>query len=69
MTYPPKIEMQRGQFKMSHPKLTIADLQRDHNVSRSTIYRRIKDGTLTAYRLGPRVIRFDAAEVAAAFQK
>lgn len=61
--------MQRGQFIMSHPKLTIADLMRDHNVSRSTIYRRINDGTLKAYRLGPRVIRFDATEVAAAFQK
>lgn len=54
---------------MTHPKLTIADLERDHNVSRSTIYRRIKDGTLTPHRLGPRIIRFDAAEVAAAFKK
>lgn len=54
---------------MNQPKLTIADLERDHNVSRSTIYRRIKDGTLTAYRFGPRIIRFDAAEVAAAFRK
>lgn len=54
---------------MSHPELTIADLTRLHNVSRSTIYRRIDDGTLKAYRFGPRIIRFDAAEVAAAFRK
>ncbi|MEW1986380.1 helix-turn-helix transcriptional regulator [Pseudarthrobacter oxydans] len=54
---------------MSDPKLTIADVMRDRNVSRSTIYRRINDGTLTAYRLGPRIIRFDASEVAAAFKK
>jgi excisionase family DNA binding protein len=54
---------------MSHPELTIADLERLYNVSRSTIYRRIKDGTLPAYKLGSRTIRFDAAEVAAAFRK
>lgn len=54
---------------MSHPELTIADVAKLYNVSRSTIYRRIKDGTLTAYKLGSRTIRFDAAEVAADFRK
>ena len=54
---------------MSHPSITIPDVMRLHNVSRSTIYRRINDGTLKAYRFGPRIIRFDAAEVAAAIRK
>lgn len=54
---------------MGHPLLTIADVARLFNVSQSTIYRRIKDGTLTTYKLGSRTIRFDAAEVAAAFRR
>lgn len=54
---------------MDQPSLTIADVTRLHNVSRSTIYRRIQDGTLRAYKFGPRLVRFDAAEVAAAFRK
>ncbi len=32
-------------------------------VSTKTIRRRIADGTLTAYRLGPRLIRVDMSEV------
>lgn len=54
---------------MGHPSLSVADIAKHYNVSRSTIYRRVKDGTLTAYKLGSRTIRFDAAEVAAAFRK
>lgn len=54
---------------MGNPSLTIADIANRYNVSRSTVYRRIKDGTLTPYRLGPRAIRLDAAEVATAFQR
>lgn len=53
---------------MGNPTLTVADIASKFNVSRATVYRRIKDGTLTPYRLGPRVIRFDAAEVAEAFR-
>lgn len=59
--------MQRGQLSMSHPSLSVADVMRQYNVSRTTIYRRSNDGTLKAYKLGTRLIRFDAAEVAAAF--
>jgi excisionase family DNA binding protein len=32
-------------------------------VSTRTLRRRIADGSLRAYRLGPRIIRLDAAEV------
>ncbi len=32
-------------------------------VSARTLRRRIADGSLRAYRLGPRIIRLDAAEV------
>lgn len=35
------------------------------SVSSKTIRRRIADGSLTAYRLGPRVIRVDHAELTA----
>lgn len=54
---------------MGHPSLTIADTAKLYNVSVSTIYRRIKDGTLTPYRLGSRTVRLDAAEVAEAFRR
>lgn len=54
---------------MDRPSLTIAEVGQAHNVSRSTIYRRIQDGTLKAYKFGPRLVRLDAAEVAAAFRK
>lgn len=49
--------------------LSVSDAMTFYGVSRSTIYRRIKDGTLTAYRFGPRIFRLDAAELAAAFQR
>lgn len=51
-----------------HPQLSVADVAAAYNVSPTTIYRRIKDGTLTPYRLGARTIRLDAAEVAEAFR-
>lgn len=54
---------------MSNPSLSVTYVAELYNVSRATIYRRVKDGTLTAYKLGSRTIRFDAAEVAAAFKK
>ncbi len=59
----------QGTANMSHPSLSVADIATHHNVSKSTVYRRIQDGTLTAYRLGSRIIRLDAAEVAEAFRK
>jgi excisionase family DNA binding protein len=48
--------------------VTIKDLMDRYGISRSTVYRRIEDGTLTAYRLGARTIRFDLAEVEAVFR-
>lgn len=51
-----------------HQALSVADVASIYNVSAATVYRRIKDGTLTAYRLGSRTIRLDAAEVAEAFK-
>lgn len=46
--------------------VTIAEVGKLYGISRSTIIRRMNDGTLKAYKLGPRLVRFDAAEVAAA---
>ena len=69
LAYHPPRQTCKGDSSMSHPSITIPDVMRLHNVSRSTIYRRINDGTLKAYRFGPRIIRFDAAEVAAAIRK
>lgn len=54
---------------MGNPTLTVADIATNYNVSRATIYRRIKDGTLNPYRVGPRSTRFIEAEVSAAFRK
>ena len=42
---------------------TIAEAARRHDVSTKTIRRRIADGSLTAYRFGPHLIRLDPAEV------
>lgn len=39
--------------------LTIAESAEHYNVSTKTIRRRIADGTLVAYRTGPRLIRVD----------
>ena len=51
---------------MSHPKQqlrSVADAATIFGVSQKTIRRRIADGTLTAYRFGPRLIRVDVLEV------
>ena len=45
---------------------TTADAARRHKVSVRTIRRRIADGSITAYRSGPHLIRLDPAEVDAA---
>lgn len=51
------------------PLLTIADVAKLYNVSVSTIHRRIKDGTLKAFSVGPRSTRVDAADAHAAFRR
>ncbi len=43
--------------------LTIADTAERLHVSTKTVRRRIADGRLTAYRVGPHLIRLDPAEV------
>ena len=43
--------------------ITIAQAAERAGVSRDTIRRRIADGTLPAVRIGPRLIRIDAADV------
>ena len=48
--------------------LTIAEICALYNISRTTIYRRIKDGTLPAQRLGARSIRIDPRDARDAFE-
>jgi excisionase family DNA binding protein len=48
--------------------MSIQDAARRLGQSTQTIRRRIADGTLTAYRVGPRAIRLDTAEVEALAQ-
>ena len=43
--------------------LTIAEAAERIRVNPKTIRRRIADGSLTGYRVGPRLIRLDPAEV------
>jgi excisionase family DNA binding protein len=63
------MELAAANVAVARPEyVTVTDLMSTYNVSRSTIYRRVKDGTLTAYKLGSRTIRFDAAEVARSFR-
>ncbi len=47
----------------TEPPLTIAQAAERAGVSTDTIRRRISDGTLSAYRLGPRLIRIEAASL------
>jgi len=42
---------------------SITDAAIEHGVHTATIRRRIADGTITAYRFGPRLIRLDLDEV------
>lgn len=46
-------------------KLTINEVAERYGVSTKTVRRYISGGVLTAHRLGPRLIRLDAAEVEA----
>lgn len=48
---------------LTQPLLTIAEAAGRLNVNPRTVRRRIADGTLTGYRLGPTLIRLDPAEV------
>lgn len=48
---------------MSRKLLTLAEAAARLNVNPRTVRRRIADGTLTAYRVGPQLIRVDAAEL------
>ena len=45
------------------PKVSIQETAVLLDCSPKTIRRRIADGSLTAYRVGPRLIRLDLAEV------
>ncbi len=49
-------------------RLSVAQAAERAGVSRDTIRRRIADGSLPAYRLGPKLIRIDAAAVDALFR-
>lgn len=44
-------------------RISIAQAAERAGVSRDTIRRRIADGSLPAYRMGPRLIRLDPADV------
>lgn len=46
---------------------SIREAAEHHGVHHNTIRRRIADGTLTAYRFGPRIVRVDLDELAEAF--
>jgi excisionase family DNA binding protein len=43
--------------------ISIQDTATEYKVSERTIRRYIKDGRLTAYRIGPRLIRLDSEQV------
>jgi len=43
--------------------ITISEAAARLNVNARTVRRRIADGTLTGYRVGPHLIRLDPAEV------
>jgi excisionase family DNA binding protein len=46
-------------------KITIADAAKEFGVCERTVRRRIADGTLPAYRVGPRAIRIDVDDLGA----
>jgi excisionase family DNA binding protein len=55
--------MARGARPERKPKVSIAEAADTYNCSQRTIRRRIADGTLPAYRVGPRMIRLDPADL------
>jgi len=50
---------------MSPQYMSISDAAARYGVHPKTIRRRIADGSLVGYRMGPHLIRLDAAEVEA----
>lgn len=53
----------------SRRRASIAEAANYVNVSTRTIRRRIADGSIGAYRFGPRVIRVDLDEIDALFKQ
>ncbi len=53
----------RSSIRASRNLVSIAQAADYASVSTKTIRRRISDGSLTGYRLGPRTIRLDLDEV------
>jgi excisionase family DNA binding protein len=51
---------------MTTKKMTIEQVSEEYQVSKTTVRRYIAQGRLRAIRVGPRMIRLDADEVAAA---
>ena len=47
---------------------SVPDVARYYGISERTVRRRIAEGALTAYRIGPRIIRVDADEVETLFE-
>lgn len=43
--------------------ITVRQVCDKHQISRRTVYRYIQQGLLNPYRVGPKLIRFDADEV------
>lgn len=62
MTTPPKTRRAPASRAIS-----IAEAAETYDVSRTTIRRYIAAGRLAAYRIGPRMIRLDADQVAREF--
>jgi excisionase family DNA binding protein len=57
----------QGESQLNPRKLVpLTEAARLYDVSPRTIRRRISDGTVTGYRIGPRLIRVDMAELAQA---
>jgi excisionase family DNA binding protein len=48
---------------MGQKKVSIAQVAEQYELSTRTVRRYIAEGRLTAYRIGPRVIRLDAEQV------
>lgn len=48
-------------FSSAKKYVSARQVAESYNVSVRTVHRRIADGSLTAYRIGPKLIRLDAA--------
>lgn len=51
------------------PQMTIHDVCEMYSISHDTVQRYVRQGRLKGYRIGPRLVRFDPNEVAAALLK